>query len=308
ADMGTARDRLLLALGHVLHVRRSELERTLRMAGLAIVLGCGMYTAFNSTQAIFLTHARPSAYPLFFVILALSVWPAIALLAQANRRWGIARTFRYALLLNAVIPVPVFVAYRLGETYLVSFAAYVIYSVAFELVMLQFWAFVSQYFNILEGKRIYPVIAAGSGLGYIFAGAVTTGVANATGGPEYLMFVWAAGAAASGLIAYRAERRLYRPPVEDDVDELHADARELHRRHGLLRSVAESLDYLRVSRLVLALVLLGTVLLVAMRVSDYLVALVFVSSTPNIKELTVLIGNAWMLSYVIQLCLGLWLT
>ena len=58
----------------------------------------------------------------------------------------------------------------------------------------------------------------------------------------------------------------------------------------------------------LALVLLGTVLLVAMRVSDYLVALVFVNSTQNLRQLTVLIGNAWMLSYVVQLCLGLWLT
>src|SRR4029077_4623993 len=125
---------------------------------------------------------------------------------------------------------------------------------------------------------------------------------------ELLMFVWAAGAAASGLIAYRAERRLYRPPVEDDVDELHADVREAHRRRGVLRSVSESLDYLRVSRLVLALVLLGPVPLGVMRVSDYLVALVLVRSTHSLQELTVLIGNAWMLSYVVQLFLGLWLT
>ena len=30
--------------------------------------------------------------------------------------------------LDAIIPLPVFVAYRLGETYLVSFTAYVVYS------------------------------------------------------------------------------------------------------------------------------------------------------------------------------------
>src|SRR5207237_648920 len=83
-----ARDRLLVALGHVLHVRRSELERTLRMTGLAVVLGCAMYTAFNGTQAIFLDRAGPPAYPLFFVVLALSVWPAIALQSFAIRRLG----------------------------------------------------------------------------------------------------------------------------------------------------------------------------------------------------------------------------
>jgi len=70
--------------------------------------------------------------------------------------------------------------------------------------------------------------------------------------------------------------------------------------------VREALGYLRVSRLVLALVVLGTVLLVGMRVSDYLVALVFVSSTPDVAALTVLLANAWMLSYVAQLALGLW--
>ena len=84
----SARDRLLLALGRVLRVRRSELGRTLRLSSLAIVLGCGMYAAFNGTQAIFLTRTGPHAYPVFFVFLALTVWPAIAGLAAANRRWG----------------------------------------------------------------------------------------------------------------------------------------------------------------------------------------------------------------------------
>ena len=303
------RDRLRTALGNVLHVRRAELERTLRMAGLAIVLGCGMYTAFNGTQAIFLERTGPAAYPLFFVILALSVWPAIALQAAATRRLGTARTFRYTLLGNAVIAVPIYAAYRLAENYSVSFAAYVIYSVAFEIVMLQFWVFVSQYFNILEGKRVYPVIAAGSGLGYIFAGAVTTLVARAAHGPEPLMFVWGAGAALSGLIVHRAERRLLRSPMHDDADQFLAESRAAPVRRGVLSPIAAALGYLRVSRLVLALVLLGTVLLIAMRVSDYLVAVVFVQSTNHdITALTVLIGNAWMLSYVIQLGLGLWLT
>ncbi|GAC1654985.1 MAG: hypothetical protein NVS9B1_07150 [Candidatus Dormibacteraceae bacterium] len=303
---GPWRDRLLTALGHVLHVRRSELDRTLRMTGLAIVLGCSMYTAFNATQAIFLVRTGPRAYPLFFVILALSVWPAIAFQAYSNRRLGLGHSFRYTLLLNSAIPIPIFVAYRFAETGPVAFVAYVVYSVAFEIVMLQFWSFVSQYFNILEAKRIFPVIAAGSGLGYIFAGAITTFVASHNG-PEPLMFVWAAGAALSGLFAYRSERRLFRPPVDDDADEFAAEAQRL-RGKGVIKSIAGAIAYLRVSRLVVALVLLGTVLLVTMRISDYFVALFFVRATTNVNDLTVLIGNAWMLSYVVQLALGLWIT
>jgi CRP-like cAMP-binding protein len=59
---------------------------------------------------------------------------------------------------------------------------------------------------------------------------------------------------------------------------------------------------------VLALVLLGTVLIVAMRISDYVAAVIFVHATRNVTELSVLIGNAWEISYVIQLALGLWIT
>jgi CRP-like cAMP-binding protein len=290
----------------VLRVRRSELGRTLRLAALAIVLGCGMYTAFNGTQAIFLTRAGPRAYPVFFVILALTVWPAIAALAAANRRWGVATAFRNNLLLNAFLPLPVYAAYSIAENYLVSFLALVVYSVAFEILMLQFWSFVGRYFNILEAKRVFPVIAAGSGLGYIFAGAVTTLVVDRTGRPELLLFGWALGAAGAWLIAGRAISRLHRPAP--DEAEAFGDEQLETGPVGTLASVREALRYLRVSRLVLALVLLGTVLLIGMRVSDYLVAIVFVSSTHDVAELTVLLGDAWMLSYVVQLALGLWLT
>lgn len=78
ASMGWVGRELWPALGRVLHVRRSELGRTIRLTSIAIVLGCGLYSAFNSTQAIFLTRAGPSAYPAFFIVLALTVWPALA--------------------------------------------------------------------------------------------------------------------------------------------------------------------------------------------------------------------------------------
>jgi CRP-like cAMP-binding protein len=289
-------------------VRHSELDRTLRLAGLAVVLGCGMYTAFNATQAIFLTRVGARAYPLFFVVLALTVWPAIAANQAIGRRYGVARALRYNLFANALIPVPIFAAYSIAETPVVAFAAYVIYSVAFEVVMLAFWGFVAQYFNILEAKRILPVIAAGSGLGYILAGATTAIGARSPLHAEGLCLLWSLGAAGAGLIAHRAERRLFRPAVDDDADELAAEHAAVQRKRGMVDAIADALRYLRRSRLVLALVLLATVLVVAMRISDYVAAVIFVQSTRDLTELTVLIGSAWEISYVIQLALGLWIT
>jgi len=294
-------------LARFLHVRRSELDRTLEVAGFAIVLGWAMYVAFNATQAIFLAKAGPHAYPLFFIVLAFAVWPMVALQGMLGRRLGVGRALRVTLALNVVAALGIFIAYRLAETAAVAFTAYVIYSVAFEIVMLQFWVFVSQHFNLLEGKRIFPVIAAGSSIGYILAGLTTTLVAlYAT---EPLMFVWAFGAATAAMLSATLERQLFRPSFIDDADELIAHEEVVRHRQGLVRILRGALQYLTSSKLVLALVLLALVLQVTSRVGDYLVALIFVAAThSNLQSLTILIGNAWLASYVVQLAISLFVT
>jgi len=294
-------------LSRFLHVRRSELDRTLQVAGFAILLGWAMYTAFNATQAIFLVKAGPNAYPLFFIVLALAVWPLVALQGALTRRVGVGRALRLNLVLNAVLAPILYVVYFVSEAPAVAFTVYVIYSIAFELVMLNFWTFVSQHFNLLEGKRVFPVIAAGSSIGYILAGFTTTLVAiYAT---EPLLFVWAIGASAAALMSEWVERRLFRPSFVDDADELIANEQAVRHRQGIMRVLGGAVQYLTSSRLVLSLVLLALVLQVTSRVGDYLVALIFVAAThKNLQSLTILIGNAWLVSYLVQLAVSLFIT
>src|SRR5207253_8490958 len=124
--------------------------------------------------SIFLNKTGPHAYPVFFIVLALAVWPLHALQGALTLRFGVGRAFRINLVANAVVAIGIFVAYTVREDSTVAFTAYVVYSVAFELVMLHFWTFVTQHFNVLEGKRIFPVIAAGSSVGYMLSGVTTT--------------------------------------------------------------------------------------------------------------------------------------
>ncbi|HKC18362.1 MAG TPA: hypothetical protein VKE27_01905, partial [Candidatus Dormibacteraeota bacterium] len=128
-------------LATVLHVRRTELRRTLQVAGFAIVVGWALYTAFSGSQSIFLNKAGPHAYPLFFIVLALASWPVAGLQSALTRRFGVGRAFRIVLGANVVAAVATFAAYEIDESALVAFVAYVVYSVAFELVMLNFWTF-----------------------------------------------------------------------------------------------------------------------------------------------------------------------
>ena len=294
-------------LARFLHVRRTELGRTLQVAGFAIVLGWAMYTAFNGTQAIFLAKAGPGAYPLFFIVLALSVWPMVTLQGALTRRLGVGRAFRAVLAVNVVAALLGYVAYVVDENGAVAFTVYVVYSVAFELIMLQFWAFVGEHFNLLEGKRVFPVIAAGSSIGYILSGFTTTLVALIA--TEPLMFVWAGGALASIFMTAWLERRLFRPAFDDDAELFQAEEHVRRRRQGAVAFVRSALEHMFTSRVVLALVLLGLVLQVASRFGDYVVAVVFVDATHgNLQDLTILLGNAWLASYVVQLVISLFIT
>ena len=291
-------------LARILHVRRTELRRTLQVAGFAIVVGWAMYTAFSATQSIFLNKAGPHAYPVFFIVLALAVWPMDALRGALAKRFGVGRAFRINLVANAVVAVAVFIAYSVREDATTAFAAYVIYSVAFELVMLNFWSFVTQHFNVLEGKRIFPVIAAGSSVGYILSGVTTTIVAVFA--TEPLIFVWAFGSLAAALMSIGLERTLFRPAFVDEADQFLVEHDVERKRHGAVAVLRRAFEYLTGSRLVLALVLLVLVLQVAGRVGDYLVAVIFVSATHNnLQELTILIGNSWLASYAVQLVVSL---
>ena len=294
-------------LARFLHVRRTELGRTLQVAGFAAVLGLAMYTAFNGAQAIFLTKSGAQAYPLFFVILALAVWPMVAVQGALTRRLGAGRAFRVILAANVVAAVAVYIAYEVDESPTVAFTAYVIYSVAFEIVMLQFWGFVTQHFNLLEGKRIFPVIAAGSSVGYILSGFATTAIALFA--TEPLMFVWAIGAAGSYVYTARLERRLYRPSFDDDAEQFLAEEHVARQKHGAVAMLRAAITHVLGSRLVLAVILLALALQVASRVGDYLVAVIFVQATHNnLQELTILLGNAWLLSYAVQLVISLFIT
>jgi len=294
----------VLILAKFLHVRRAELARTLQVAAFAMIVGWGAYTAFSGTQAIFLNKAGPEAYPLFFIILALAVWPMVALQGVLTRRLGVGRAFRVILAFNGLGAFGIFVTYLFNESPNVAIGAYLVYSVGFELVMMQFWGFVSQHFNLLEGKRIFPIIAAGSSMGYILSGFTTTLIALVA--TEPLLLVWTFASVAAIVMSIRLERTLYRPSFDDDADELLAHEHVVRGRQSAIDIIRAAVRYLTSSPLVLALVLLALVLQVASRVGDYLVALIFVNATHhNLQALTILIGNAWLASYVVQLAISL---
>src|SRR5258708_31523944 len=101
-----------------------------------------MYTAFNATQAIFLIKAGPHAYPLFFIVLALAVWPMVALQGILTRRIGVGRALRLNLIVNAVAAPILYIVYQISEAPAAAFGGYVLFSLAFQFLMLHLCVFV----------------------------------------------------------------------------------------------------------------------------------------------------------------------
>src|SRR5439155_1730745 len=125
---------------------------------------------------------------------------------------------------------------------------------------------------------------------------------------EPLLFVWAFGSIAAAVMSVGLERTLFRPAFIDDADLLLVEHEVERKRHGALALLRRAAEHMTGSRLVLALVLLALVLQVVSRVGDYLVAVLFVDATHNnLQELTILIGNAWLASYVVQLVVSLFI-
>src|SRR5205823_6222553 len=121
-----------------------------------------------------------------------------------------------------------------------------------------------------------------------------------------LMFVWAFGSALCLVLSSWLERRLFRPSFDDDAEQFLVEEHVARRRQGSLAVLRAAIVHLVSSRLVLALVALALVMQIASRLGDYLVALIFVKATHgNLQDLTILLGNAWLASYVVQLVVSL---
>src|SRR5437879_8083759 len=104
------------------------------------------------------------------------------------------------------------------------------------------------------------------------------------------------------------ERALCRAAFVGEAGQLPAEHELERNRHGAVAVLRRAVEYLTRSRLVLALVLLALVLQVVSRIGDYVVAVLFVAATHNnLQALTILIGNAWLACYVVQLAVSLFI-
>ncbi len=170
-------------------------EETGKLGALALLAGllqAGVSVGMTASDSLFLAHLGAAGLPLVYLglpVVMLIYAPVYSLLLA---RVGIDRLIQFTL--AAVVLGGVFFATApavLGETTPWLLYAMKLYSgLWFIALYTLFWNFADDYFSILDGKRLYGLIAAGGATGATLGAALVTGLSHVVA-PYRLFFVWA---------------------------------------------------------------------------------------------------------------------
>jgi AAA family ATP:ADP antiporter len=252
---------MLARVAGLLLIREHERAMVVYFIALSLLLGMGLALGRGSADALFFkrygVEQLPAMYTALGVALAVT---SIAYAAYADRL----SSERLAIVLFAALT-----ALLGGCWWLIAHteqsAAYplyfLVYQISSEILVIHLALYLSQNFDTLQGKRLFPLLFAALEAGRIAGGALLA-VAARSLGMSNLLLVWLALAIAAILMISAHHRRagpsaFYRPPPRRR-DSLHRALEQighgLHFAHGspLVRAQSAALFFMVVSYYVLS--------------------------------------------------------
>jgi hypothetical protein len=181
----------------VLRIQPGEGRKTFLFALLGAVLHGGLAVGGNAVDAIFLSQAGATWLPVIYVSTPLVMLLYIPASSYLLARFGINRVFDLTLgilLAGAIVLFLLFSATGGAPVSLVLLCGVKLYANMwlFALYTL-YWNFTDSYFDIQDGKRLFPLFSAGTAFGAMVGGALVTVLIRFV--PVASLFlVWAAAA------------------------------------------------------------------------------------------------------------------
>jgi hypothetical protein len=200
-----------------------QAAKVLQFALLGLLLQAGLVMGMNSADSLFLARIGAPGLPVVYLLAPVVMALYLPVFSTLLERLGIDRLFDGTLVLLAGGGVLCWWGLaRAGSAppvwacYAVKLYAAVWYAGVYTL----FWLFADGYFDLVDAKRQYALVAAGSATGAMLGGAAVSQLAPVLGVPA--MFLgWAACALASWPILRRLRSRWRRLALEapgDDAD------------------------------------------------------------------------------------------
>lgn len=240
--------RLIAYLQKVFRVLPEEGGKLRQFALLAALLQAGVAIGMTSADSLFLTHLGASRLPIVYLFMPVAMVLYAPIYSVLLARLGIDRLVHLTL----AILVAGGVFFGMSGEFLPLTSPWLLYAMKFYVgvwfiaLYTLFWNFADGYFSVLDGKRLYGIIAAGSAAG-ASAGAMLVTWLSGYVPPDRLFLAWALVALLT-LPVFAILRRRY-PKIEVEAD----DEEEPASSWQLLRFVLRTF---RSSRFALAITLI----------------------------------------------------
>lgn len=205
----------------LLRVRQGEWPKLAVFALFGLMLQIGLGIGLSAGDAAFLAHVGAERLPLIFLMIPAVMLIYTPLFSFLIARLGIARVADITLGLLTVGGIGMAALLSASHALLPEAALY--YALRLYVGMWYiglytlFWNFTDSYFDIQDGKRLFPILAAGCALGNAIGGGLVSLLSQQLSAAGF-MLIWAAVAAAAAPVMIVLRRR-WTPIAETEVDE-----------------------------------------------------------------------------------------
>jgi hypothetical protein len=292
---------MIKRLGSFILIRDQEYRHVAYFFALYFLIGCGMALGRGTADALFFKRYGIEYLPVMYIIVSLLLCLTSVAYAAFADRIPSERFFNILFVSLIVLLLCNWSLIAFSETTLSYPVYFVIYEIASELLAVHAAHYLSQNFDILQVKRLSPLIMAGTQFGVITGGIFLASASHTIGVQNFLLF-WSLLLAAS-LILLSVWHRThgtspYFRPGHTRADKLGQAVNEVQQGLKLIRS----------SDLLRALSLALFFMVITFYVLCYSVNRIYTNTFQSEESLTMFFGMLTAANSLIALLLQIFVT
>ena len=165
-------------LARTLRVEDGEWRKVAQFSLLGLLLQAGLGIGFSAGDALFLTKVGADRLPIVFVltpVVMLVYTPAFSWLTAKSSLGSVTTIMLCLLALGGAAFFAVTTSLITGSVHSTIYYALKLYLAALYISLYTlFWLFVDGYFNVQDGKRLFPLFAAAGAVGTALGAAIVS--------------------------------------------------------------------------------------------------------------------------------------
>lgn len=291
-----------LSLQKIFKIRDQELGKVLQFTLLGALLQAGLAIGISTADALFIVEVGSENLPIIYIALPFVMMVYTPIYSYLISRYGIDRVFDFTLITLAVGSVGFCTAFMLFSGLGVApawiFYAAKLYTWLWYIALYSlFWNFTDSYFDIQDGKRLFPLFSSGTAFGTSIGGGIVTVLAHIIPS-QFLFLIWGGLAIATFPVLYRIKRRLKKLD-SDEVEIEDAPTNFFQQNRQILSIILRS-------RYILVLTAIFFTTLIITTLDEYLYLNTF-EERGSVEEIASLLGLLFLLTNIFNIVVNLFL-